>query len=191
MTTENYQFNLANTSFYLLFPGFFFYHFAIAKGYIPPVLGGYFSMVSTFLIVPLAALYWKNLATDRDLLITTFIAVLALDATVSIIHFLQSKPPGYSQEMFVLSLKGVLFNVVCYLIAAQMNVTATAFVLRFILPVMALIVCFNLGDNGIFYPKKDAEPSVIEFIATYQGFARSFVASLLVTIAVHIRRQSF
>ena len=36
--------------FYALFPGFFAYHFLVAKEWLPPVLGGYSSAMAALLV---------------------------------------------------------------------------------------------------------------------------------------------
>ena len=48
---------LLNSAFFLLFPGFFYYHTLLGTGTTGAFLGGYFSPISLLYMLPLALVY--------------------------------------------------------------------------------------------------------------------------------------
>jgi hypothetical protein len=173
---------LASSSFFLLFPGFFFYHFAIARGYIPAFLGGYFGVVAVLCFPPLALVYLKNHQLKLNKTLSLFILINAYIMLILIYNYILDKPRGYSTDMAVWSLSGLLFNLVVFLIGSQINFLKVLNANFFALILMLILVISNVGEQGIFYVKLEAVDESV--VASYQGFARSFIfVSLILTAA--------
>jgi hypothetical protein len=183
---QNIQTYLSTIAFFALFPGFFLYHFSIAKGYFPPVLGGYFGLVAAFLFVPLFFINIKIFMKKQDLIVAIFFLILGLMFIVSISQYLLQNPNGYVKEMFVWSISGLFFNFVTFMVAARLNLNLVARLGFWLIFLMFLAVIFNIGDYGIFYLKQETG-SISEYVATYQGFARSIVVTLLIVSAFYFR----
>lgn len=174
--------------FLILFPGFFVYHFCIAKGYIPPVLGGYFGVMATLLVFPLFILNFKVVINPRVFVVKIFFLICFLIFFVSVINFVLSKPNFYAKDMFVWSVSGVLFNLVAFLVAKSAFSKKGVKLLFLFLVSMFFIVVANIGSSGIFYLKGEAG-DVSGIVSTYQGFARSIVVVLLVLTAFYFQRS--
>ncbi len=172
---------LANSAFLLLFPGFFFYHFAIARGFIPPFLGGYFGVVAVLYFLPLTFAFLKYRPLNfNNKIFLLFLLINFYTLTVVVYNFILGEPRGYSNDMVVWSMSGLLFNLVAFLIGRQIDFVKLLNINFFALILMLIIVVLNVGEQGIFYVKIDAVDESL--VATYQGFARSIVfVSLILT----------
>jgi len=95
-----------------------------------------------------------------------------------------SQPKSSYYDLFSWSMGGVLFNLICYFLAKTIPIHSKKLksVAIISLTLMILIVLYNIGDLGIFYLKNKSMNS--EFIASYQGFARSMVVIGLLIISV-------
>lgn len=82
------------------------------------------------------------------------------------------------------SLSGVLFNIVCYLVARGLDFSQWSKYINPLFFLMVYVVLSNIGDLGIFYVKQDAHFSEA-YVATYQGFARSLVVVSLLLISYY------
>lgn len=189
MRISDVRTGLANTSFYLLFPGFFFYNFAIARDIMPPVLGGYFGVVAAALFAPLLMLNAKVSLRNIQLPSLLFFIILFLIIFISIVQYSLGSPENFSIEMFAWNMKGLLFNVVCFMVAASMTINGSFRMLCLLSLLMYLVVVFNVGNQGIFHLKQEAGMAM-DSVSTYQGLARSLVVVLLLTTALCFRRYS-
>jgi hypothetical protein len=177
----------ANLVFLLLFPGFFFYQSAIGQGVIQPVLGGFFGSISV-LTFPLTLLAFMcsigRFKHSYTLIDVIFVAVMLINIVAALLNFLLDRPLFFSKEMLMWSGSGILYNLECYFLARTVsldNKLLNSF-LMFSVVAMALIVLSNIGDKGI-YNLRDSSGS-IEFIATYQGFARSLAVTGIFLLGV-------
>ncbi|MBE0471667.1 MAG: O-antigen ligase family protein [Methyloprofundus sp.] len=187
LSLNQLQVKLATLSFLLLFPGFFFYHFALGKGFIPPFLGGYFGIVAAFLFVPLALLNIKLFVKNIGLPVMIFFSIMFLILSVALIQYSLGNPTNYTKEMFVWSMGGLLFNLVSFIVASRLSIEQIAKAGYWLIALMFAIVVFNIGDHGIFYIKAEAG-YLSDSVATYQGFARSIVVILLITSAYYFHK---
>lgn len=175
-------------SFILLFPGFFFYHFLIGKGFINPFLGGYFGVIAVVLLLPLAVLNIKQPVKNLDLALLSYFLIIFLIFLVSFTQYSLGNPSGFFEEMFYWSLSGLLFNVVSFFIACRIDIKLVAKIGFLLILIMSVVVFTNIGEYGIFYVKKEAAEHS-EFVATYQGFARSIVVPLLISCAFYYQKS--
>lgn len=173
--------NSAIISFILLFPGFFFYHFSVARGYVPEFLGGYFGNISIIILPALLFLFAKKYINKLYLIDKVFFLLMGLWIFIAFVNYSLGRPHGFSSDVFIWSVSGVLFNVVCYLVAIKLHVVDHSKKLLLIFFIMVGMVILNIGDQGIFYVAQEFEGEAGQ-IASYQGFARSLlVISMLLT----------
>jgi hypothetical protein len=169
----------ARLAFLLLFPGFFFYQTLIGLGAMPALLGGYFSIVSIVLFLPLGlsyliALRAANYRVSRtDLQFAFFLAyffsVVAINAAF-----------GAEALTVQTHLLSILFFINIYLVFksidfAERKTRATAIAS---LLLMSGII-FYFSADGTFQPGQVGDAKSPESVATYQGFARSYALTYI------------
>ncbi len=177
--------DISTISFVILFPGFFFYNFAVARDLIPPFVDGYFGIVSFILLIPLLLSTSKVFLLNyksKSLLIFATIYIYTL--TIVIINYLLDKPYRFSGELLFWSLSGLLFNLIMMLIAAGISYQKISKIGIYLLFLMFVVVVLNIGDRGIFYLKLEAFDDL--YVSTYQGFARSIVFLALILTSIYI-----
>ena len=183
--------NLSVFGFFLLFPGFFFYHYSVGTGYVTPFLGGYFSYVAVGVLLLLLLSNVKAFVRIKNNIKFLFLALLSWTFLITVVNYLLDNPSGFTKEMLIWSLQGILFNFLCYLLAKDLcfserskHILLACFVLMFFL------VILNVGSSGIFYLKQDAG-DVADSVATYQGFARCLVFVLLFQVSFYFKDNKF
>lgn len=174
--------NFSTLSFLLLFPGYFLYHFAIGKGYLQPLLGGYFGIITISLIFPLLLISYKTILKNFDLTVFIFFLIMLLTLCVAFIQNSLEKPLNYHEELFEWTISGLVFNLVCFFCAVGMKIDRTAHYAYWSIILMCMIVVTNIGNFGIFSVQSQSN-EINELITGYQGFARSIIATLLVCSA--------
>lgn len=180
--------NLAIISFILLFPGFFFYHFSVARGYVPAFLGGYFGNISIIILPALFFLFSKKYINKLYLIDKVFFLLMGLWLFVAFVNYLLGQPHGFSSDIFIWSASGVLFNIVCYLVAIKLDVAEHSKKLLLLFFIMVGMVIFNIGDLGIFYVAQEFEGEAGQ-IASYQGFARSLLVMCLLLTGLYWKKS--
>jgi hypothetical protein len=180
---------IANACFLMLFPGFFFYHFAIARGFIPPILGGYFGVVALFVFYPLFYSHIKlKYSTFNGKVYHTFLVIIFYTFTVINVNYIFDRPHGFSFDLYFWSMSSLFFNIITFLIGAHANIRKMIKINVVFLILMLLLVVFNVGENGIFYVKDEAVDG--SNVATYQGFGRSFVFVSLIITGIYIGKAN-
>jgi hypothetical protein len=173
-----------HAAFLLLFPGFFFYQTLLGLGAIGAVLGGYFSIVAVPLTVPLvwvfidAAKRNENYFVKLDFYFFLFVLYYSL---VIAANFAGGADRAIVQR-YVLSM---IFCVNIYIIFRMMDLNDKTFVAAaaFSLAGMSAITTyFSIG--GFFYLRNLDEATNPDSLASYQGFARSYIYTFLVVISV-------
>ncbi len=160
-----------NFAFFVIFPLFFAYHVLVAKNIIPPVLGGYFTIVLLlnlpFLIISsmLQLNQKKYYLTMVEIL---FFMLLIYFFLVSIINFIFNPIPD-TTIMFVHSIQGILFMFTCYILGKYIDIHNIPFqkIIIFTLIVFALIIVSNLNEYSMFDLSHATDISI-----SYQGYAR-------------------
>lgn len=180
MLKANIADNLSALFFILLFPGFFFYHYAVAKMYIPPLLGGYFGVIS-LAGISLMFIFGYRALLKLNLAALVLGLILILTISVAALNYLVGNPPEYYREIFIWSISGVVYNFLLFFLGRYFYICSYGFYFVLLL-MMALLVLFNVGDAGIFYLKGEAGEYSDE-VATYQGFGRSLLVLALVLSA--------
>lgn len=183
---RRYYERVSLVSFVLLFPGFFFYHFAVARGFIPQFLGGFFTPVSLLVIAAYFPLLYAPHRYKRNITGGVFALILILNLVVALLMFRAGRPTRNTGEMLVWSLTGITHLVAMYLTGRYLTKKALRVVAYFLLP-MAFIVLTGIGARGFFYVALESVSADLS-VATYQGFARSLLITAAAILALTARR---
>ena len=180
---------VASISFFLLFPGYLFYHQSLAMGLIPPFAAGLFGYVSLgALLVLLALLPWntawlKNITGNRYVL--WVLAFLFYTSAWTLAHYLLLDGDHISIAG-VQSLETVIFWSSLFLIGLLLPIESGP--LRWSLCISFAIILVSLLyfyiDTGTNMYNAQRLYGNTTDVSTYQGFARSVLFTLLVLLAV-------
>jgi hypothetical protein len=170
-------------AFLLLFPGFFFYQTMLGLGLIGAFLGGYFTAVALVLTLPIVFFYFialkrnKNYFLKLDVYFVLFIIYYCL---VVVINFAAGANPIIAQKY----VQSIIFCIDTYIIFRMIDLSERRFVALAALSLVfmsAITVYFSI--DGFFYLQALDEAKNPENLATYQGFARSYIYTFLIVIA--------
>jgi O-antigen ligase len=185
--------NLANTIFLLLFPGFFFYSYAVATGYIPAFPGGWFGIISVLSFMALFPLALLRFLNSRGLILEfliLFFLLLGLIAAWAGIHFLLGTPVQKNTVAFEGALK-ILVSWFIFFFAGYLISPRKWFLIALcgcLLGMVFLVVINFDSSRMMFYAKEQL--SVKEGVAKYQGFARSFAVTAVLLLGFSRRIYS-
>ena len=180
---------VAGVSFFLLFPGFLFYHQSVAMGLIPPSAGGLFGYVSLgALLAFLALLPWntdwlKEITGNRYVLwVVVFLCYIPI---WTIAHYLFLSG-DYIIKASLQSLETVIMWACLFLIGLLLPYKSMAlrwlFAVSFVV-IFAFLLYYYVGsDYGLYNARREYGNKTD--VASYQGFARSVLVMLLFLSAV-------
>ena len=162
----------------LLFPGFFFYHTLIGIGILPPILGGFFTPVAIMiLVINLLAYLLLNVKLNKGFLIACLFFIFWL-LFIFIQYVFRDRLDNL--ELLNWGLIAIICNVVCFITMVNLDLdsikTKKIFNLCFFL-ICGIVLFFS--TNGIFYLRLEND---VNELASYQGFARSLLFVLFVTV---------
>lgn len=174
---------IAHAAFMLLFPGFFFYQTLLGIGAIGAYLGGYFTLVALALLPPLtyafvvSAKAHRNYVSQVDICLVFLVAYYGL---VLLVNFFAGKD-SMIVERYV---QVIIFCFETYVIFRLIDLGSRSFrkiVLISLLLMSAITYYFSVG--GFFFLQALGEAKDPNSLATYQGFARSYIYTYLLVIA--------
>jgi hypothetical protein len=180
----------AELFFVLLFPLFYIYHYGLAAGLYPPVLAGWFGPVSvvaaTIMSFLLVKALHRGLPRPFATLTLAFLVMLAYTLMVALSHYLfgdQSIMPEAQRQYVALAVSWIaLFGIGFHLRPNNSFVTWN----RFLFYVMVVIAWWHVDlSKMMFYAKQVLEVST--GVATYQGFARSFVITAILLMVAETK----
>ena len=181
---------VASISFFLLFPGYLFYHQSLAMGLIPPFAKGLFGYVSLGTVMILLALLPWN--TDWIKKITRYryvqwvLVFLIYTSVWTLGHYLLLDSEHITIAS-VQSLETVIFWTCLFLVGLLLPLDAKllrwSFLLSFIVILVFLLHFFFSTDTNAYYARRIYGD--MTNLATYQGFARSVLIPLLLLMAVY------
>ena len=181
--------SVALISFFFLFPGFLFYHQFLAMGLIPPFAAGFFGYVSLgALFVFIILLPWntgwiKNTVSYRY--VQWVLAFLTYTSAWTIAHYLLLNGEHITIASLQ-SLQTVIFWSCLFLIGLLLPLESKLlrwlFLLSFIVILVFLLHFFFSTDTNAYYARRVY--GKMTNLATYQGFARSVLVTLLLLMAV-------
>lgn len=174
---------LLNSAFFLLFPGFFYYHTLLGTGTTGAFLGGYFSPVSLVYVLPLTVLYYRRVRRDPcrlssidmhyGLFNAYFVAVVVVNAA-----------SGASLAIVAHHLAGMLFMVNTFFLFALIDFDHWQFRLMGLASLAAMsAIVFTFSVNGVFFLGALGIAKDADSLATYQGFSRSYLMTILPVVA--------
>ncbi len=173
---------VAPMAFYILFPGFFAYHTLVGIGAIGPFLGGYFSLASLAMFLPLSVTYYvavksasyRVARTDLQfgLFLAYFFVVVVINAGF-----------GANAEQVRQHMQSILYLINIYLIFKHIDFSQkrTMRLTMLSLALMSLTIFF-FSQDGSFQPGQGGAADSAESVVTYQGFARSYVLTFVAVI---------
>ncbi|NQD91916.1 hypothetical protein HP532_04525 [Pseudomonas sp. CrR25] len=167
-------------SFFLLFPCFFFYQVLLGAGFIRPLMGGYFGIVSISFLGPLVVAYvLHSLRTGRvvvfDFLVFSFLFWFVL---IVVINYFYGVDVEFLKWHFGLAAQFLLIFIVFKYLDYDSAVLSGICCVSLVLMTMAI---FIYSVDGFFYLKGMAESA--EYVATYQSFALAYFLTFVVAIS--------
>ena len=189
---------VAVTSFFLLFPGYLFYHQSVAMGLIPPFAAGLFGYVALATLAAfLALLPWntgwlKKITGNRYVL--WVLVFLCYTSVWTIAHYLVLSG-DYITKASVQSLQTVVFWSCLFLVGLLLPLESRALRWSFFISLVAVLgylVYFVASTDNTMYNAHRLYGNT-EDVSTYQGFARSVLITLLLLMAVFdsLRARAF
>jgi hypothetical protein len=174
---------ISQLAFFLLFPGFFFYHTVLGVGAIGAFLGGYFAPVSVLVLGPLVAVYVAKIRRNPNrlsrvdmsfiLFLCYFLAVIVLNAA-----------RGKSLAIVVNHMLGILFLVNIFILFKTINFDSAVFRRTTLASLFGMsAIVFSYSVDGVFYLGALGMAKDADSLATYQGFSRSYLVTFSVLIA--------
>lgn len=173
----------ANLAFFLLFPGFFFYHTLLGTGAMDAVLGGYFTPVSLLVVLPLCYLYLVRIQRDPNRLNKVDVAFLLYLAYFTAIVAANAALGG-SMVIVIHHVLGILFLVNIFIIFKTVDFGHRDFRRMALLSLFAMsAIVFSFSVDGVFYLGALGIAKDAAALATYQGFSRSYLITFIAVIA--------
>ena len=177
---------VANIGFVLLFPGFLLYHLSLAALSLPPFLGGMYGITSAVLVIPLGLLSFKllrRLLRSSPLYVTItvmfFIYVLGWTA----IHFFIIDA-FYIETATIQAIESLVLWLALFFIGVYFDLNSPwiskIFWAVFIYLLVFLAYYVIQSGNLMFYAR---QLYGVEYVTTYQGFARSMLVVSLFLLA--------
>ena len=170
-------------AFFMLFPGFFFYHTLLGTGRTGAFLGGYFAPVSLLFALPLGIIYLNRLQREPrrfhavdlhlGLFLLYFVAVIAVNAAA-----------GANRTIVGNHLLGILFIFNMFVISGFLDFDHRRFRIAGLLSLAAMTaIAVAFSVDGVFYLGALGIAKDADALATYQGFARSYLITFLPVVA--------
>ncbi|HEX7649393.1 MAG TPA: hypothetical protein VF450_18490, partial [Noviherbaspirillum sp.] len=174
---------LASLSFLMLFPFFFFYHTALALQLVPPVLGGYFSPVSLALAPLLFLGYVSGIHRDKALFTGIDQAFLAFLVYFLLLVSINSIFLNADGEVVSSHFISILHFAVIFIIFKLTDFRSKRFWWSALACwIVMTVIIFNLSSDGFFYLREQEDSVNQDYVATYQGFGRSYFVTVLILI---------
>ena len=171
---------VAHAAFLLLFPGFFFYQTLLGVGAIGAYLGGYFTLVALLLLLPLTYAFMyavkshRNYVTKVDLCLVFIAAYYSL---VLVVNFAAGKD-SIIVERYV---QALIFCFETYVIFRLIDLNDKKFLRLVALSLIVMsVITFYFSVGGFFFLQALGEAKDPKSLATYQGFARSYIYTYLI-----------
>lgn len=170
-------------SFLILFPGYFFYHSALGLQIIPPILGGYFTTVS-LLVAPILIIVYaanvlrsKGMCTGIDYGFFAYLFYFVLITSVNAI-FLDANAEIVKMHMIAILHLATVFIIFKF---SVFNAKTIWWCLFGCWAGMTMIIFF-LSSDGFFYLRQQEATTNQDYVATYQGFGRSYFLTFLILV---------
>ncbi|KXJ60171.1 MAG: hypothetical protein AXW14_13410 [Alteromonas sp. Nap_26] len=175
-------------SYFLWFPGHFFYQYLISIELIPPFLGSYLPLVSIFLLVALSFFNLKNKIELNFSGTRIFFLVLLHTSLCAATYFIFHIPELYYKELFIWTCSGIVYNLVCFFISSKLDFYRNKKYHFYLLMIMSAIVM--LYTNKYWNLEFGYSGENVEFIANYQSHALIIFTASLIFFASYIKHTA-
>jgi hypothetical protein len=173
---------IANAAFLALFPGFFFYHTLLGTGMTNAFLGGYFSPVSLLFVLPLAGILLRQYHGIRRISAVEFHYAMFLFYFLIVISC--NAVAGANRSIVANHLLCILFMANTFVLFRIIDFSSLFFRLTALSCLIGMsLIAFSYSVNGVFYLGALGVAKDTDSLATYQGFARSYLVTFLPVIA--------
>jgi hypothetical protein len=170
-------------AFFLLFPGFFFYHTLLGVGAVGAFLGGYFAPVSLLVLGPLAALYIAKIRRNPNRLSRIDLAFLLFLAYFIVVVALNAAR-GKNMAIAVNHVLGILFLLNIFVLFKTIDFASAGFRRLHLASLLGMsAIVFSYSVDGVFYLGALGVAKDADSLATYQGFSRSYLITFAALIA--------
>jgi hypothetical protein len=174
---------VANAAFIALFPGFFFYHTLLGTGTTSAFLGGYFSPVSLLFFLPLVTIAlrkYRNQPQSASPITVYYAIFLAYFLSVIACNTIA----GASRTIVINQLLCILFMINTFIMFSVIDFSSMMFRITALGSLIAMSsIAFAYSMNGVFYLGALGVAKDTDSLATYQGFARSYLVTFLPVVA--------
>lgn len=181
--TDKSRMTVTHIAILLLFPGFFFYHTLLGVGKISAFFGGYFSEMTVVLILPMLFSYLNQIKKNPSLLSKTdlyFAMFTAYFATIVTINYFGGAHIAVIQN----HLRVIAYYFVLFIAFKLADFDNALFKLLLTSSLVAMsVIIFTFSVNGTFYLAAQNLTKTSEGIATYQGFSRSYLVTLIIVLS--------
>jgi hypothetical protein len=170
-------------SFFMLFPGFFFYHTLLGTGTTGAFLGGYFAPVAVAFALPLCLIYLSRIRRDPRRL-----TMVDLHYGVFFAYFLTvvlvNGAAGANRTIVGTHMLGILFLVLVFIQFSFIDFESRRFRAVGLLSLAAMsTIAFTNSVDGVFYLGALGIAKDADALATYQGFSRSYLFTYLAVVS--------
>jgi len=174
---------VASAAFLALFPGFFYYHTLLGTGTTGAFLGGYFSPVSLIFVLPLSAIlfrYYKRKPNHVSSAEISYAFFLLYFLIIVVCNFIA----GANRAIVANHLLCILFMINAFTIFTVIDFSSPGFRISALAALAGMsTIAFTYSVNGVFYLGALGIAKDVDSLATYQGFARSYLVTFLPVIA--------
>ena len=181
--------SIAAISFFLLFPGFLFYHQCVAMGLFPPFAAGLFGYVSLATLLALLALlpwntHWLK-TTIKNRYVQCVLILLIYTSLWTIVHYFLLSA-DYITKASIQSLHTVILWACLFFVGLLLPLESKTLrrlcVLSFII-ILGHLAYYSLSTGSVIYIVRKLYDHTAG-VASYQGFARSVLILLIFLLAV-------
>ncbi|MFC0252442.1 hypothetical protein [Massilia consociata] len=168
--------------FFLLFPGFFFYHTLLGTGTTGAFLGGYFAPIALLFSIPVCLVYLSRMRRDRRRLTMIDIHYGLFFAYFATVVFINAAS-GANRTIVTAHVLGILFMVLVYVMFSFIDFESRRFRTVGLLSLVAMSsIAFSYSVDGVFYLGAMGVAKDADALATYQGFSRSYLFTYLAVV---------
>lgn len=168
--------------FFMLFPGFFFYHTLLGTGTTGAFLGGYFAPMALLFALPMLLVYLGRMRRDGarltmvdlhyGLFFAYFVGVVLVNAAA-----------GANRAIVAYHVLAILFMVLVYIMFCFIDFDSRRFRRAGLLSLFAMsAIVFSYSVDGVFYLGALGIAKDSNALATYQGFSRSYLFTYLAVV---------
>jgi hypothetical protein len=169
--------------FFMLFPGFFFYHTLLGTGVSSAFLGGYFAPVALAFILPMGQVYLARVRRDAMRL-----SMIDIHYGLFLVYFLGvvlvNAASGANRTIVAAHLLAILFMVLVYILFCFIDFGSRRFRAIGLLSLAAMsAIVLSYSVDGVFYLASLGMTKDTNALATYQGFSRSYLFTYLAIVS--------